>query len=502
MTPDPGTEHKPRLKVFLSYSHKDRALLEQLLTHLSQMQREGVALVRHDGDIKAGGDWKTEIDADLNTADIILLLVSPDFLASEYCALETRRAMERLQAGEAQVVPVILRHTQDWERTEFGRLQALPSGAKPVVEHRWRDRAFGDVVKGVRKTVVELRPDLAVPPLQAFVWQLGQSGALKLASTAALAMIVMFSTWAYRTGSLYNAQGEKLLSVGRYADAEKEFQHAQRVNPLSSETSLGLKTVELSKLRSDPVRFQQTLQQLSKEAPNDPHLKVFEGDYQLSLGHQDTALQSYQAAAKLNPNLAEAYFRMGVLYDKKGDSRQALEMHKTATGISPSSPQYAANLADQYFKRGEYREALATYGQIGNFPLAALESGKIHRLLGELTEARQKELIALEWLGQKQVASSAENQLPWYFEVSETEGVRLTSDAEKSCYARLETSVTLFLQGDEAPAAVQARQAAAACGPHYPDVQAIVRWEMQRVAGERPELAVRARRWVETAGSH
>jgi hypothetical protein len=103
-----------------------------LETHLALLRHEGVIASWHDRKIVAGQEWKGQIDRHLDEADIILLLVSADFLASDYCyEIEMQRALARHQAGEACVIPVIIRAV-DWNSAPFANLQALPKDAKPV----------------------------------------------------------------------------------------------------------------------------------------------------------------------------------------------------------------------------------------------------------------------------------------------------------------------------------------------------------------------------------
>jgi hypothetical protein len=98
------------VKLFYSYAHKDEELRQKLETHLSLMRRSGQIAGWHDRDIDAGKEWKESIDENLDSAQIILLLVSADFLASDYCYdIEMKRAMERHELREACVVPIILR---------------------------------------------------------------------------------------------------------------------------------------------------------------------------------------------------------------------------------------------------------------------------------------------------------------------------------------------------------------------------------------------------------
>ena len=94
----PETSLVPPLRVFLSYSHRDEELCERFLVHLSQLKREGLIAPWSDRLIAAGTDWAGAIDENLNSAHVIILLVSPDFLASDYCNdVEMDRAMERDQ---------------------------------------------------------------------------------------------------------------------------------------------------------------------------------------------------------------------------------------------------------------------------------------------------------------------------------------------------------------------------------------------------------------------
>src|SRR5438105_5623356 len=145
---------KPKpIEIFISYSHKDQGLRDQLETHLSLLKRQGLISSWHDRKIGAGVEWAGQIDTHLHTAQIILLLVSPDFMASDYCYdIEMTRALARHDAGEARVIPIILRPV-DWRSAPFSKLQALPQDAKPITSWQDRDEAFLDVARGIRNLV-------------------------------------------------------------------------------------------------------------------------------------------------------------------------------------------------------------------------------------------------------------------------------------------------------------------------------------------------------------
>lgn len=139
------------VEIFLSYAHEDEALKKKLVTHLSILQRTRGTFLWHDRDIKAGDDWATAIDDHLKTADIILLLISAYFLASNYCySIEMEAAMERHKLGQAKVVPIILRPVE-LEDTPFMRLQALPQGAKAVSTWQNQDEAWLNVVQEIKR---------------------------------------------------------------------------------------------------------------------------------------------------------------------------------------------------------------------------------------------------------------------------------------------------------------------------------------------------------------
>jgi hypothetical protein len=145
------------IEVFFSYADEDEQVKDELVKHLSILKRQGVITAWHNRKITAGTEWAGEIDTHLNTASVILLLISSDFLASDYCYdIELARAMERHASGEACIIPVILREV-DWKGAMFGKLQALPKNAEPITNWVNRDQAFADVARGIREAVEQLK---------------------------------------------------------------------------------------------------------------------------------------------------------------------------------------------------------------------------------------------------------------------------------------------------------------------------------------------------------
>jgi hypothetical protein len=157
-------------KLFFSYCHVDEALRDRLEKHLSMMKNQGLIETWHDRGIMAGDDLDASIDANLETSDIILLLVTADFLASNYCfSIEMKRALERQREGTARVIAVILEHC-DWQSAPFAKSLVVPKDGKPVTSWANEAEAWTDVTKQIRAVVEQVPASaamgegLAMPP--------------------------------------------------------------------------------------------------------------------------------------------------------------------------------------------------------------------------------------------------------------------------------------------------------------------------------------------------
>ncbi len=142
-----------KLIAFISYSYQDETLKEKLLKSIKPLNRLGQIEAWDDRRIKPGTEWRKEIQEKLESADIIFLLVSPDFLASDFCNdVEMKQALKMHEAGRAVVVPIILRPCL-WEDMPFGKLQALPGNGKAISSWKNEDEAFLEVAKRVKKLI-------------------------------------------------------------------------------------------------------------------------------------------------------------------------------------------------------------------------------------------------------------------------------------------------------------------------------------------------------------
>lgn len=148
------------IEVFLSYAHEDHEMCKKMSRHLANLKHQNIIEDWYDHKIAPGDEWASEIEQRLNSARIILLLISVDFLNSEYIySVELKHAIERHKRGEARVIPVIVRSC-DWEGAPFSHLQALPKDALAVTKWADEDDAFVNIVQGIRAAikVIQVNP--------------------------------------------------------------------------------------------------------------------------------------------------------------------------------------------------------------------------------------------------------------------------------------------------------------------------------------------------------
>ncbi|HKG14500.1 MAG TPA: COR domain-containing protein [Pyrinomonadaceae bacterium] len=150
-------ELRPAARVFVSYTRRDERLRKRLEVNLKLLKRAGLIETWQDRDIEAGEEWREKIDENLERADIILLLVSDDFLASDYCyEIEMRRALELHEGKKARVIPIIARPV-NWELTRLPKLNALPQDGRAITVWPNRDNAWKNVSEGIQKVAETVR---------------------------------------------------------------------------------------------------------------------------------------------------------------------------------------------------------------------------------------------------------------------------------------------------------------------------------------------------------
>lgn len=146
-------EERP-IEIFFSYAHEDEVLMDEVRRQLVVRERLGEIVKWYDRMIPAGDEWRTQIDDRIERAHVILLFMSPHFLASRYCyEIECEIALRRHREGTARVIPVVLRAC-DWTLTPFGKLQALPKDGMPITQWPNIDQASLDVARGIMASIL------------------------------------------------------------------------------------------------------------------------------------------------------------------------------------------------------------------------------------------------------------------------------------------------------------------------------------------------------------
>lgn len=144
------SRHPPR--IFISYSHLDKKYTEELSDHFGILSRLKETAIWYDREIRPGAVIDDTILTYLSNSDIILLMVSPHFVKSDYCwEIEMRCALERHQSGNCIVVPIIVRPTPQWQKSSFGKLLAMPPNGKPITSFKSREDAYEQIVAGIIK---------------------------------------------------------------------------------------------------------------------------------------------------------------------------------------------------------------------------------------------------------------------------------------------------------------------------------------------------------------
>ena len=301
------TNSSEPLKLFYCYAHEDKALRDELDAHLSLMKRQKLVTVWYDREILAGTNWEHEIDTHLTSADIILLLVSARFLASDYCyGIEMQKALQRHAEGTARVVPILLRSV-DWEDAPFSHLQILPTEAKPVT--RWSDSndAFEDITKSLRKVVKELLSPLKTK--EEWLEEGNILDGLKRYEEAVAAFdhaILLNPNYA----AAYYNKGNALRNLKRYEEALVTYDYATQLNPnyVSAHINKGATLNDLKRNEEALAALEYAIQLNPKDAVA---AYINKGVALNDLKRNEEAIYAYKNAILLDPNDARAYNNKG-----------------------------------------------------------------------------------------------------------------------------------------------------------------------------------------------
>src|SRR5258706_306941 len=331
---------KQEIKLFYCYARKDKPLRDELEIQLSWLKRHCRLTYWHDREILPREEWEQAIDRHLNTAHLIFLLISPDFMASDYCySKEMQRALERHNAGSCRVVPILLRPTY-WEDAPFSSLQLLPTNARPITSWPNSDKAFQDVVKEISRTIKDLLISLKTKE----VW-LKEGIALynlkryEEALAAYDQAMRLDPNYAYA----YYDKGVALYTLKCYEEALIAFDRAIRLDPDSVDAyhNKGNALYELKRYEEALIAYEQAIHL----DPNYAYAYIGRGVALRGLKRYEEALAAYDQAIRLDPNYANAYYNKGLsLYNLKR-YEEALIAYDQAIRLDPNS-------ADAHNNRG------------------------------------------------------------------------------------------------------------------------------------------------------
>lgn len=324
--------------IFFCYARKDQPLLNELKAHLISLQRQGHITIWADTDIGAGTEWEKEIEKHLDTANIILLLVSSDFMASDYCySIEMQRALERHERGEARVIPIILRPVH-WQESPFGKLQALPTDVKPVTRWLDRDDAFYDITQGIRVAVdkEEQRRKAEEKRRRTEQWmEKGNNYYHTKRHKEALAAFEQVIKLNPNSIEAYFRKGVALNALKRHEEALTAFEQVIKLHPFFADAHY-CKGDTLSYLERDEEALA-AFEQAIEFAPNYPEAYNGKGSVLSYLERDEEALVAYEQAIELKSNYAEAHYNKGLTLEHLGRAAGAKNAKQKARDLGFST---------------------------------------------------------------------------------------------------------------------------------------------------------------------
>ncbi|GCE29215.1 hypothetical protein KDA_46990 [Dictyobacter alpinus] len=423
-----ASEPAPTVSLFYCYAQEDSSPREELAKHLMPLMRSGSIKSWHDRMIRAGQPWEQESKRQLLAADIVLLLISSDFLASDYCYdKEMKLAIQRHEIGKSRVIPIIVRHVH-WADAPFSHLQVLPPDGMPISaagSSFERDRIFVDVVKEIQRVVKELIAQkwfvrgsslLSAKEyeqsLSAFdqVLKSYEGSAHKYAALMGLCNALMalnrttevldICERAIRLnpgqGTAYMHKSTVLLRSKRYPQALESSNLAlshglkdvivyrNKIRALS-EMKRYAEAIEVYDqcIRLEPanVNWQKEKAQLLgklkryKEAvnvyeqciklePTNVTWLMEKGALLYQLKRYKEALAAFEQANQLDPRLNKAYISRGDIFFELGQYDQAIYAYKQSMRLNGDNRYVQERFADAQLRSSNYKQAAAAYEQL------------------------------------------------------------------------------------------------------------------------------------------
>jgi len=496
----PITPAPAPLKVFISYAHEDDKHRIALGEQLAPLIRNGTFTVWHDRCLSGGQEWAGQIDQHLAESQIVLLLLSRHFLASDYCSdVEVKQALTMHHAGQARVVPVVLKHCT-WQHSPLKILEALPLDGEPVVqsesERDAQDQRYLQVVEGLVRVARELHappndspvipttpPSISQPPgwthkLRRY-WPHAVAGMIMVLGLGMLA--AEKTRWQEQTRADLRVDRAD-LALARWQARPSWQVGLHHLLGLDDAYSIAELHNTSRQANLDATWLKNQLTPLRDAAPNNADLRFIEARRLWLHGYDGQTVQNaLHAVLRADGDYAAADTLLGLLADRHGELAVAERHYAAALRKEPDIPDYLSNHARSLLELGQPDKARAEYAKAPpNYVLALVESALAAWALGRPDWAQDEQQRALEWLGDDQVMKQHDNRHDWVFfylsSTSPPEVVELyLAKPDKYCYVNIQHSISQrWSTGQAAPVISQTVPADCQQRPQWHVVQALV----------------------------
>ncbi len=371
------------LNVFISYAREDADWLKRLQTHLRSLKRSAFTDFWDDSNVSAEGTevaWEEAVSSWLGTAQIILLLISPNFIASKYTYnVEMLRALELQDAGKARVISILLRPVTFLEASPFAKLQMLPTNGKPISNWDDQDAAFFDVVQGLQKIIDES----------------SNSGPVVSDDEHEIQELERKAKINQDVGD-YVVLGTLYERLRRVEDAIRAYEAARSLQPEDRNVLFAL-----SRLYNDTGAYEQAIEILNRLIKLQPEFAdaykqrglayrrradaeyATTGDGERRTDEYKQAIADFERAVELRPDFEDALGTLGGLYRRLGDYEQAAKYYQRLYEVNPSSSYGLGNLASLSWYLGNIDDARKYFNLLE-------EAARVRIKEGEGEEAGQK----------------------------------------------------------------------------------------------------------------